>query len=70
MNAARFEVFQDKGGGWRWRLRASNHRIIAVGESHTREADAWRAAETVAATAPIARRWSHRASTDSKAGKR
>lgn len=46
---ARFEVFKSKDG-WRWRLRAANGRIIATGEAHTRERDAWRATRTVAAT--------------------
>jgi uncharacterized protein YegP (UPF0339 family) len=26
---ARFEIYQDAGEGFRWRLRAGNHRIIA-----------------------------------------
>ena len=50
MNAPRFEVYRSRDG-WRWRLRARNGRIIAVGESHTRERDALRAAVTVAKTA-------------------
>lgn len=27
--AARFEVYRDQGGNWRWRLRARNGRIVA-----------------------------------------
>lgn len=50
MNAPRFEVYNARDG-WRWRLRARNGRIIATGESHTRERDALRAAVTVAKTA-------------------
>lgn len=50
MNATRFEVYRSRDG-WRWRLRARNGRVIAVGESHTRERDAMRAAVTVATTA-------------------
>lgn len=46
-----FEVYRDKLGGWRWRLRTINGRIIAdSGESYTRERDAWRAISTVIAT--------------------
>ena len=41
---ARFEVYQDKRGGHRWRLRAANGRIVATGEAHTRKRDAERAA--------------------------
>lgn len=26
---ATFEVYQDRGGDWRWRLRAVNGRIVA-----------------------------------------
>ena len=42
--------------GWAWRgdradLTAANGRIIATGEAHTRERDAWRALRTVADTA-------------------
>lgn len=70
MSVARFVVLKDKAGGFRFRLVARNNRIIAVGESHTREADAWRAARTVAETAPIARRWSHETVAPSKGGKR
>ena len=50
MNAPRFEVYRSRDG-WRWRLRARNCRVIATGESHTRERDALRAAVTVAKTA-------------------
>lgn len=47
MKSARFEVYQEKKKGWRFRLIAANGRIIAQGESHTREQDAWRAVKTV-----------------------
>lgn len=47
MKSARFEVYQDKKKGWRFRLVAANGRIIAQGESHTREKDAWRATKAV-----------------------
>lgn len=47
MKRAKFEVFQDKGGGWRWRLKARNGRIVAVGESYTRESSAKRSLRAV-----------------------
>jgi uncharacterized protein YegP (UPF0339 family) len=47
VKAPRFEVYQDKKLAWRWRLKAANGRIVAQGEAHTRERDAWRAVETV-----------------------
>lgn len=54
MRTARFEVYEAKDG-WRWRLIAANNRQIAQGEAHTRERDAWRAAEMVKATAQLAK---------------
>ena len=55
MKAARFETFRDRAGAYRWRLVAANGRIVAVGEPHTRERDARRAALTVARLAPGAK---------------
>lgn len=55
MKHPRFDVYQDKGGGYRWRLVAANGRILCQGESHTRERDAWRAVETMQAAAVLAR---------------
>lgn len=55
--SARFEVWQDASGEWRWRLVGANGETVAVGEGHSRERDAWRAAERVArlATEALAR---------------
>lgn len=50
-----FEVYQDRRKQWRWRLKAANNRIIAHGEAHTRERDAWRAVVTVREAAALAR---------------
>ena len=50
MAKARFDLYQDVDGQWRWRLYAANNRIIATGESHTRERDARRAAAKVCDT--------------------
>lgn len=49
----RFVVYEAKDG-YRWRLIAANGRIIATGEAHTRERDAWRAVETVREAAALA----------------
>lgn len=46
----KFEVYQDKRGEWRWRFRARNGRILFQGESHSRNSDAKRAANTAYAT--------------------
>lgn len=51
MKAPYFEVFEDSDGDYRWHLKSANGRVIAQGESHSRERDAWRAVETVIATA-------------------
>ena len=29
-----FEVYKDKAGQWRWRLKAANGQIIATGEGY------------------------------------
>lgn len=29
-----FEIYQDAKGEYRWRLKAGNHEIVAVGESY------------------------------------
>lgn len=39
-------TYRDEAGLWRWRLVALNGEIVATGESHTRRADAERAAKT------------------------
>lgn len=49
----RFVVYKARDG-WRWRLIAANGRIIATGEAHTRERDAWRSVETVREAAALA----------------
>ncbi len=55
---ARFEVFKDIAGNWRWKLYASNNERIAVsGESFASSQEAVRSCETVrraALGAPIA----------------
>jgi len=41
----RFEIFGDKAGGFRVRLKAANGRKLWVSESYTRHFDALRAAK-------------------------
>jgi uncharacterized protein len=36
---ARFEVYRDEGGEYRWRLRADNNEGVASGEGHTSRED-------------------------------
>ena len=35
---AKFEIYKDKRGQFRWRLRADNHQIIASGEGYSSKA--------------------------------
>ncbi|GMV86388.1 MAG: hypothetical protein AMXMBFR80_22430 [Dehalococcoidia bacterium] len=55
--AARFQVYEDAGGKYRWRLYASNNEIVASsGESFSSKAAARggaEAAKRAAAIAPI-----------------
>lgn len=49
----KFEVYP-AADGYRWRLKASNGRIVATGEAHTRKADAVRAAAALSGLAEVA----------------
>ena len=55
--AATFELYEDKAGEYRWRLRHQNGNIIAdSGEGYTSKANAINGIESVkenAATAPV-----------------
>lgn len=52
---AKFEIYADVAGKYRWRLKANNGDIIASsGESFASRDNAKRAAETVKSTAPNA----------------
>lgn len=51
-----FEIYKDKSGEYRWRLRTANGRIIAdSGEGYTRLRDAKRAVRRLAFSALLAR---------------
>jgi uncharacterized protein YegP (UPF0339 family)/uncharacterized membrane protein len=52
-----FEVYEDKGGDYRWRLQASNDEIVAdSGEGYTERSEAESAVERIQEYAPDARR--------------
>ncbi len=34
----KFEIYKDKKGEFRWRLRANNYQVIATGEGYTSKA--------------------------------
>lgn len=36
---SKFEIYKDKAGEFRWRLRARNHEIIASGEGYKAKRD-------------------------------
>lgn len=55
---AQFEVYEDKGGKYRWRLKAANGQIVASsGESFDSKSNARQAAEAVKESAASAE-WS------------
>jgi uncharacterized protein len=43
----KFEIYIDRKGAHRWRLKASNGEIVATGEAYTTTADARRGVEAV-----------------------
>lgn len=56
MTTGKFEVYQDKAGKYRFRLKAANGEIIAVGESYSTKAGCMNGIESIkknAATAEI-----------------
>jgi uncharacterized protein YegP (UPF0339 family) len=44
---AKFEIFQDKKGQFRWRLLANNNQVIASGEGYTSKAGCKNGIESV-----------------------
>lgn len=52
---ARYEVFRDAAGGWRWRLVAKNGEIVAQSESYSSKRHAERAVADVKATSDAAK---------------
>lgn len=45
--AGKFEVYQDKAQQWRFRLKAGNGEVVAVGESYPDKATALKGCEAV-----------------------
>jgi len=55
MAEPQFEVYQDKKGEWRWRLKASNSKIIAdSGEGYKEKSDCLHGIDLVKKEAPNA----------------
>ncbi|MDR0488630.1 MAG: DUF1508 domain-containing protein [Propionibacteriaceae bacterium] len=45
--AAQFEVYQDKAGKYRFRLKAANGQVVAVGEAYESKSSAIKGCEAV-----------------------
>jgi uncharacterized protein YegP (UPF0339 family) len=52
--APKFEMYADKAGKCRWRLKAANGEIIATSEAYESEASCRKGIESVKKNAPIA----------------
>jgi uncharacterized protein len=50
----KFEVYMDRSGQYRWRLKARNGEIVAVSEAYTSQYNAKRSAELIKSLAPFA----------------
>ena len=50
--AGKFELYEDKSGNWRFRLKAGNGQVIAVGEAYESKAAAQNGIESVQKNAP------------------
>ncbi|MFA5078746.1 MAG: YegP family protein [Dehalococcoidia bacterium] len=53
--AAKFELYKDKKGEYRWKLLATNGQVIAVGEGYTSKTSAVKGIESVKKNAPTAK---------------
>ena len=53
--AGKFEIYQDKSGGYRFRLKAGNGEIIEVGESYKSKASCESGIDSVRRNAPDAK---------------
>ena len=52
--AAKFEIYKDKKGDFRFRLRASNGQVIASGQGYTSKASCMNGINSVMKNAPSA----------------
>ncbi|ADB29755.1 protein of unknown function DUF1508 [Kribbella flavida DSM 17836] len=50
--AAKFELYEDKSGGYRFRLKAGNGEVIASSESYQTKAGALNGIESIKTNAP------------------
>ena len=52
--AAKFEVYQDRSGDYRFRLRATNGQVIATGQGYKSKKSCLQGIESVKRNAPVA----------------
>lgn len=52
--AGKFELYTEAGGKWRFRLKAGNGQVIAVGEAYESKAAAQNGIESIKKNAPDA----------------
>ncbi|MDQ0613882.1 uncharacterized protein YegP (UPF0339 family) [Microbacterium sp. W4I4] len=45
--AGKFELYQDKGGDWRFRLKAGNGEVIATGQGYSSKSGAMNGIDSV-----------------------
>jgi uncharacterized protein len=50
--AGKFELYKDKAGEYRFRLKASNGQVIATGEGYSSKAGALNGIESIKTNAP------------------
>ena len=53
--AAKFEVYKDKRGEFRFRLKAANGQVIATGEGYSSKDGCMNGIESIKKNAPIAK---------------
>jgi uncharacterized protein YegP (UPF0339 family) len=53
--AGKFEIYKDKAGKFRFRLKASNGQVIATGEAYETKASAMKGVASVQKNAPGAK---------------
>ncbi|GAA2010196.1 DUF1508 domain-containing protein [Microbacterium ulmi] len=52
--AGKFELWVDKGGDWRWNLKAGNGQVIATSQGYASKASAVNGIDSVRTNAPDA----------------
>lgn len=51
---AKFEIYQDESGEYRWRFRADNNEVVASGEDYRSKEDCEHAVQLIKDQAPLA----------------